>query len=73
MIPIVEATTVFLGLPGQGETAGTTTPIATLGEYITWTATVGDANIGKAFDGGRRPATGQVDRLVEANESGRRR
>jgi hypothetical protein len=48
--PIVEATDVMLGLPGRGETAGTTTPVAALGEYITWTATVGAANFGMAFD-----------------------
>lgn len=48
--PIVEATAVMLGLPGQGETAGTTTPVAALGEYITWTATVDAANSGMAFD-----------------------
>lgn len=48
--PIVESVGVMLGLPRQGDTFGVTTPVANLGQYITWRATVGAAHAGKPFD-----------------------
>jgi hypothetical protein len=47
---MIEAMAVMLGLPEQGGRPSATTPVAALGEYITWTAFVGAANAGKAFD-----------------------
>jgi hypothetical protein len=48
--PVFESVVVMLGLPAQGGKPGVTTPVATLGEYITWTASVGTANAGKPID-----------------------
>jgi hypothetical protein len=48
--PIFGTTSVMLGLPEQGGTPGATTPVAALGQYVTWRAVLGVANDGKPID-----------------------